>query len=310
MSYFIGIDGGGTKTHCVIADGNKAPLYECVGGPANFLMLGVETVSETIAQLIKECIEKLKINQNQIDSILVGVTGAGRRSDAELLEKGFAEYCRKANFYLKNFTVESDARIALEGAFSGREGCILIAGTGSILFGKDSKERIHRIGGFGRFLGDEGSGYMLGKMGLTAAAKNYDGRGEPTLLTTQLYNHFKISTPEDLISRIYRENFDIASFAPFVIQCAEQGDKTALSILHSNIDELVAHLRAIKKKIIVSRLQVAFIGGLIANDTYYSRLLKSKIQEQMKDVQISEPENNPAYGAVLMAASKNSHHHT
>lgn len=310
MSYFIGIDGGGTKTHCIIADKNKSPLYECWGGPANFLMLGTETVSATIVGLIKECIDRVKINQNQIDTVLAGVTGAGRRSDAEILEKGFAEYSANNNLHIKHFAVESDARIALEGAFSGREGCILIAGTGSILFGKDSKERIYRVGGFGRFIGDEGSGFMIGKMGLAAAAKHYDGRGEPTLLTNQLFTQFKISNPEDLINRIYRQNFDLASFAPVVIQCAEQGDKIAGEILQWNVNELLAHLRAIKKKIIAARLKVAFIGGLIANDTFFSRLLADKIREQLKDIEVTPAENQPAYGAVIMASAKNSHHHS
>lgn len=304
MTYFIGMDGGGTKTHCIIADKNKSPLYECWGGPSNFLMLGTEVVSETISGLIRECIEHLKINQNQIDSVLVGVTGAGRRSDAELLEKGFAEYTGKNNLHIKNFSVESDARIALEGAFSGREGCILIAGTGSILFGKDSKERIHRVGGFGRFIGDEGSGYMLGKMGLSAAAKHYDGRGEQTLLTNHLFTQFKISNPEDLINRIYRQNFDIASFAPVVIQCAEQGDKIATEILRWNINELGNHLKAIKRKIIAAKLKVSFIGGLIANDTHFSRLLREYVKENLRDIEIIEAENSPAYGAVLMASAK------
>ncbi len=81
---------------------------------------------------------------------------------------------------IKKFVVESDARVALEGAFSGNPGSILIAGTGSIMFGKDSKGNIHRVGGFGRILGDEGSGFHIARSGLTAVAKQFDGRGERT----------------------------------------------------------------------------------------------------------------------------------
>lgn len=304
MNYIIGIDGGGTKTHCVLASRDKSPVFECFGGPANFLMLGTETVSATILELIKQCIESQNIGYNQIDAVLVGATGAGRRSDAETLEKDFITYLQKQNLRVRNFSVESDARIALEGAFSGREGCILIAGTGSILFGKDNKDRIYRVGGFGRFLGDEGSGYMLGRRGLIAAAKNFDGRGPDTLLLNLLAQEFKITSPEDLITRIYRENFDIASFAPLVIKAAEQGDHQAVKILEEEIDELILHLRAIKKKIIVATLNVSFIGGLIANDTYYSRRFRQKISETMSDVRVIDAENSPAYGAVLMASKK------
>lgn len=304
MNYIIGIDGGGTKTHCVLATRDKAPLFECSGGPSNFLMLGTETVSATILDLIKQCTESQKIGFQQIDAVLLGTTGAGRRSDAEILERDFSSFLSKQNLRIRNFSVESDARIALEGAFSGREGCILIAGTGSILFGKDNKDRIYRVGGFGRFLGDEGSGYMLGRRGLIAAAKNFDGRGPETLLLNLLSQEFKITSPEDLITRIYRENFDIASFAPMVVKAAEQGDQQAVKILEEEIDELVLHIKAIKKKIIVATLQVSFIGGLIANDTYYSRRFRQKISETMHDVNVIDAENSPAYGAVLMAAKK------
>ncbi|GMU86593.1 MAG: N-acetylglucosamine kinase [Ignavibacteriales bacterium] len=304
MNYIIGIDGGGTKTHCVLATRDKAPLFECSGGPSNFLMLGTETVSATILDLIKQCTESQKIGFQMIDAVLLGTTGAGRRSDAEILERDFSSFLSKQNLRIRNFSVESDARIALEGAFSGREGCILIAGTGSILFGKDNKDRIYRVGGFGRFLGDEGSGYMLGRRGLIAAAKNFDGRGPETLLLNLLSQEFKITSPEDLITRIYRENFDIASFAPMVVKAAEQGDQQAVKILEEEIDELVLHIKAIKKKIIVATLQVSFIGGLIANDTYYSCRFRQKISETMHDVNVIDAENSPAYGAVLMAAKK------
>lgn len=304
MNYIIGIDGGGTKTHCVLAARDKSPVFECYGGPANFLMLGTETVSATLLELVQQCLDAQKIGFHQIDAMLLGATGAGRRSDAETLERDFLSFIQQKNIRIRNFSVESDARIALEGAFSGREGCILIAGTGSILFGKDNKDRIYRVGGFGRFIGDEGSGYMLGKRGLMAAAKNFDGRGPDTLLLNLLSQEFKISTPEDLITRIYRENFDIASFAPLVIKAAEQGDHQALKIVEEEIDELILHIKAIRKKIIVATLHVSFIGGLIANDTFYSRTFREKITKTMADVRVIDAENSPAYGAVLMAAKK------
>ena len=184
MKYLIGIDGGGTKTHCIITNLEGNCLYECFSSPSNFLILGTQKVSETILVLVDECKTKLKINYKDVECILIGTTGAGRRSDAERLENDFNNFVKSKNIEIKNFRVESDARIALEGAFSGKPGSILIAGTGSIMFGKDADGSIHRVGGFGRFIGDEGSGYSIGRKALTAIAKEFDGRGSKTILTS------------------------------------------------------------------------------------------------------------------------------
>ena len=301
MEYLIGIDGGGTKTKCVLADSNKKILHECSGGPSNFLILGTETVSETLFKLIEECKEKLQISYSEI-SVVLGTTGAGRRSDAETLEKAFANYCQSKSIQLKSFRVESDARIALEGAFSGNPGSILIAGTGSIMFGKDAKENIHRVGGFGRYIGDEGSGFAIGKKGLIAASRAFDGRGGKTTLLNLLAEKFKIDTPENLIIEVYRNNFDIASAAPLVFEAAEQNDPACLKIIEEETDELLLHLVTMHEKINETVLHVSFIGGLISSDNIYSRTLLKKIKDSPVDIHIKPADHPPAMGAVLMAA--------
>ncbi len=301
MKYLIGIDGGGTKTHCLTTDLNGNILYECFGSASNFLILGTEKVSQTILELIDECKNKLNISYDDISCVLLGTTGAGRRSDAERLQTNFNEFIKLKNISISSFRVESDARIALEGAFSGGPGSILIAGTGSIMFGKDAANNIHRVGGFGRFIGDEGSGYSLGRKALTAISKELDGRGNKTVLTNLLSDKFKIETPEKLIIEIYKNNFDIASAAPLVLQAAEMEDKIALKIIDEETDELLSHISTMAEKIDVPILNVAFIGGIISNDNLYSKTLKKKIAENLPAILIKQSENPPEVGAILMA---------
>ncbi len=301
MEYIIGMDGGGTKTHCLITDLDGKVLFECSGGASNFLVIGTEKVSETLFELIRNCKEQLNINFSEIKSILLGTTGAGRRNDAEKLENAFKEFSKKRGLNFDCFNVESDARIALEGAFSGQPGSILIAGTGSIMFGKDSEGKIHRVGGFGRFLGDEGSGYVIGKKGLAAVSKEFDGRGNHTNISNLVKEKFGIDTSEKLINEIYKNNFDIASAAPLVIEAGEQGDTIALKIIDEETDELIAHFLAMAKKLKQPVMNVAFIGGIITHENIYSRNLKKKVILRLPDVKIKEPDHSPAVGAVLMA---------
>lgn len=301
MKYLIGMDGGGTKTKCILTDLDLNPVFETTGGPSNFLMLGNEKVSETILELIKECIENQKISFDDIEAGVLGTTGGGRRSDAESLKNSIYEIAKTKSISLKRFRVESDARIALEGAFSGKPGSILIAGTGSIMFGKDAKGEIHRVGGFGRFLGDEGSGYRIGQRGLNAIAKDFDGRGNKTLMTQLVLDKFSINSPEDLITEIYRNNFDIASAAPIVIEAAEKNDKEAIRIIESESDEMILHIASMRDKLKEKVLFVSLIGSLLTKENYYSYLFKEKVVRKFTDVVIKDAENPPEFGAALLA---------
>jgi N-acetylglucosamine kinase-like BadF-type ATPase len=295
------MDGGGTKTKCVLTDLNLNPIYETTGSASNFLVIGADVVSETILNLIKECASSQKILIEDVEAFVLGTTGGGRRSDAELLEKQIFSDAKQKSIPINKFRVESDARIALEGAFSGKAGSILIAGTGSIMFGKDEAGEIHRVGGFGRYIGDEGSGYRIGRKGLNAAARFLDGRAKSTRIVDLLDQEFSISTAEQLITEVYRNNFNIASVAPLVFDAAESGDKTAQRILEDEADELLLHISAMKIKLSVDILKVSLIGSILTTANYFSYLFNEKVVRRHNDVKIMEAEHSPEYGAALMA---------
>lgn len=301
MKYLIGIDGGGTKTKCVVTDMAMAPVFECFGGPSNFLILGTEKVSETLLTLLEQSKAALNCEYSDFAAVVLGTTGAGRRNDAESLENAFIAYAAEKGITVNKFRVESDARIALEGAFSGNPGSILIAGTGSIMFGKDADGVIHRVGGFGRFIGDEGSGYTIGKLGLTAVSKQFDGRGNETLLTKLIADKFGITSPEILITEVYKNNFDIASAAPLVLEAAAQGDEACMSIVEAQTDELIAHLASMAKKINRPTVDVSFIGGIISNDHIFSQMFRKKIADKLPVINIKEQDYPPEMGAIVMA---------
>jgi N-acetylglucosamine kinase-like BadF-type ATPase len=300
--YVIGIDGGATKTTAVLADLNRNILAERTSGPANFLIIGTDKVAKTISDLILDLCNDAEVNIQNIEIVCMGLTGAGREEDAEKIKNAVLDYWQ--NNYsskIKNLIVTSDARIALEGAFSGRPGIILIAGTGSIIFGKDRSGTLYRVGGFGRYIGDEGGGYSIGRLGLQAVAKYFDGRGPETKLLQILQEKFGINSPEDLINKVYKENIDFASLAPFVIQCAEEGDEPCREILRKEAEELVLHIKAIKDKIRVRTVYISFLGGLLSAENYYSKLLRKIILQKIEGVNVILPEHPPAYGAVLLA---------
>jgi N-acetylglucosamine kinase-like BadF-type ATPase len=301
MNYLIGINAGGTKTECAIADLSGKILINVTGKSSNYLIAGANNTAANLLSLISKCLKKVNGNFSDVKQIVVGIAGAGRSKDAKELESSLNRFANSKKLKFSFVKVVSDALIALEAAFPDSTGCILIAGTGSIIFGKDKAGNLYRTGGFGRIIGDEGSGYSIGRKALQAVSKYLDGRAESSFLTKLVLKQMKINSSEELITKVYKENFEIASVAPIVISAAEKKDKTATGILDEHADELILHIKSMRGKMKVKKLNVAFSGGLIANKNFYSKLLAKKINSSLKSVKIIKPKLHPVEGAILIA---------
>ena len=302
--FVIGIDGGGTKTAALIADLKGNILAQHVGGPSNLQIMGVEKSTRVIMSLIQECCDSVGCSPKNILCTTVGLAGAGRPDDRKKIAEGIRHVISSKKVTLRKVRIESDARIALEGAFNGGAGIIVIAGTGSIAFGKDERGNIHRAGGWGRILGDEGSGYFIGKEGLKAVCQHLDGRSAPTLLSAMVARKFGLKTPADIIMAIYKNNFDLASLAPIVFKAAEKGDVPSTAIVERASVELAEQVRAIVVKFqngfpapARGRLPLSFVGGLIENETPLTRALRRQISKSITIVDIVPPFAPPAAGA-------------
>ncbi len=301
MKYLIVFDCGATKTDCALADINGNILYTTTGGAANFLVSGTEGTSGIIMSLLNDCIKKFNTDYSKIENIVIGAAGAGRKKDAEKLESSLLDIFSSDGIKIKSLKVVSDAQIALEGAFPNEAGCILIVGTGSIIYGKDENGNIYRAGGFGRLIGDEGSGFSIGRKGLQAVAKYYDDRGDETLIVKLIKEKYFIKTADELITKVYKEKFDIASIAEIVIIAAKNEDQIAHHILLEETDELIHHISTMMKKMDTIDLRVSFAGSLILNNNIYSDMLRDKINTSLPSVKIVAPKHSPIEGAILLA---------
>lgn len=296
MNYFIGIDGGGTKTKSILADDNLRILQTIEGDAANPLTAGFEKSAQTIIGLIKKISHKKKIA-----FITAGIAGTGRELHKKKLKQEIIKQAERQEIALNNFEIVTDAQAAIEGAFSGKAGIILIAGTGSILLGKDSEDNFFRVGGYGKLIGDEGSGYSIGRKGLSVATKAIDKRITNTILPGLIDKKFNACSRDELITKIYSDNFDIASAAPLVIEAARSGDKHALKILEEESAALIEHINAAIKLLKAKEINLCLSGGLLSNKNFYSTMLKNKIKNDFKSVRIKKAEHPPEYGAVLLA---------
>jgi N-acetylglucosamine kinase-like BadF-type ATPase len=210
---------------------------------------------------------------------------------------------RGQDFTLNDVVVTSDAELALEGAFNGDPGIVMIVGTGSIAIGKTSKGEIVRCGGWGIELDDEGSGAWIGREGLTAIVRALDGRGPKTILTdmfVEINPTINLKEPRTIVKAYAERAFEYHMLSPMVMKCAEKNDKVCLDIINRASKHLLEHLIAMKKYFKTKSINVALMGGIIDADTLLAKKLKAEIKKK-KIYKLVDANGSALAGATKLA---------
>ncbi|WP_062514331.1 N-acetylglucosamine kinase [Halobacillus sp. KGW1] len=311
MEYVIGIDGGGTKTACLFMEAGKttsSPDPMVVVGPGtNPHIIGFEKAWGRIQSLISEGMEQFSIDPQEVAGVGVGLAGVGRAEDKQqmkaIAKKKFSNQIFSENCHL---FIGSDSHAALRGALPPHEesGILVISGTGSSAIGIAPDHRLHRCGGWGHILGDEGSGYYISLKALSEVTKAADGRRGETILTELLLEKWQLDKPEQLIRFIHEgnrmEKQTIAGVAECVIAASETGDSTATRILHTAAEELLLHLYSIRRKGFNTIPAVVTAGSIFT----HSHVLKKYFIRQMEERGLGryvEAYGPPEFGAALLA---------
>jgi N-acetylglucosamine kinase-like BadF-type ATPase len=201
--------------------------------------------------------------------------------------------------------VETDSRAALEGAFAGGPGVVIIAGTGSIVTGKTERREVVTVGGWGRTLGDEGSGYYIGREALRHVTLMYDGRGEASKLKDLFTRKLNWKSRDDVITAVYQDKFELSKLAPLVMEAAADHDLVSQRLLQHAASLLADQARVIVMKMgILRKVGLVMCGGLIDHETVYGNTLHLKIMKMLPQVDVRPAMHSPAHGAVLMAVER------
>ena len=169
-------------------------------------------------------------------AICLGIAGVDRPDDSAVVRGIMRRIGFKARILVVN-----DALVALEAGAPGRAGVVIISGTGSIAYGRNDRNEGARVGGWGHVLGDEGSGYWIGRRALSAVVREVDGRGPRTALTADVLAHFGVPDAAGLVSIVYNRDVprqNVATLGPTVQRASERGDAVARQILERAGEEL------------------------------------------------------------------------
>ncbi len=301
LNIYLGVDGGGTKTQAVLMDEAKNVIGEGFAGASNPLRVGVETAVANISQAIVMASDAAHRSRGDIVAATFGLAGVRRLDLRQRIRERLAE-----KLEIKLVEVVTDAEIALFGTTLGGAGVVLIAGTGSICYGKNAAGETAIAGGWGPLAGDEGGGSSIARRGLQAIAKASDGRGRATKLSAAGVEYFRTSTPENLLVAIYSPQMDnakIAGFARFVVETARDGDQVALEILREAGLELglaagavIGKLRLKNKKVPIGQVGSIFRAGSLMTDS-----LLETVHRFAPKAYLAEPILQPASAAARMA---------
>jgi len=205
--------------------------------------------------------------------------------------------------------VVNDALIALVAGAGDAPGVVIIAGTGSIAYGRNREGEAARAGGWGHMIGDEGSGYWIGREALAAVMRAADERGPETRLTADILAHFGISD----VSRLPRIVYDreqprtaVAALGPLVQRVSEQGDAVATRILERAVDELVLAARSVTTRLEMRGEAFTFYlaGGMFRVVPRLAADLPPKLAEVAPRCQVERLDKEPAAGAVWLALAE------
>jgi glucosamine kinase len=240
VSYYLGIDGGGSKTTCVVGD-DSAVLATATAGPSNVVRVGESQARKSIHQCIRQACAAASISLAQVTKSCMGAAGAAQPEVVAVVRRILVEVL------LSPFEVVGDMQIALESAFGAGLGVIAIAGTGSICYGRDREGRIARAGGWGFAISDEGSAHWIGRAAISALLRAADEQGSPShdlresssALELGLGKAWNIKSLHELASAA---NFtpppDFALLFPAVLAAGDAGDELGRRILSSAGREL------------------------------------------------------------------------
>lgn len=302
----VGVDGGGSKTRAIVADERGTELARAEGAPsavrADDGRVGdaADRSAAAIAATVRDALAACGMSATRPHVLSVGVAGAGREGERQAVWRALSVLGIS-----DDVAVHADAAIALEDAFGDGAGVVLIAGTGSVAFGRGPTGTIARCGGWGPVFGDEGGGAWIGRRALGVVASAADGREPDTALVGAVVTAAQVERVEDLIAWAAAAGpAGLASLAPVVLQCAESGDLRANAVVSFAAEELVLHVRALSRTLYGDEratTPVALAGGLLTKGSALRGRVEHRLKSAVPGAQLNPNDVDPARGAVRSA---------
>ena len=306
VKIFAGIDGGGTRTRLALVRENGELLGYAAGGSCSFTDHGTDHARKELSNLWRTAWEAAGMEPRAASSLFLGLGSILSPEDARINRDLAAKIGLAAP---DSIFAENDVWNAHAGGLLGRHGILLISGTGSACFGRNSQNHTWRAGGWGHLLNDVGSAHALGHAAMVAATRDADRRGPATALTPLVCQTFGLTDLKELFRKVHHDGVsraEVAALAPKVVALAGKGDVTAGLILAAESTGLVEMVTTVARELKLEAPALALTGGLITNAAIYRRMFLERLTRMLPKFQLVEENLTPVFGAVLLACERNS----
>ena len=309
MAYFLGIDGGATKSHIVLTNGTGRLVGEGQSGPSNYHIVGVELAASNLSAAISQALARSAVSPTEVKAACAGMAGFDGSSDENNMHQ-ILTTALKASGLQCRWRSLNDSVVAWAGAFHGEPGALIASGSGAVAFAVGDNGRSARADGLGHWLGDAGSGYDIGRRGLRAALAALDLRGPETRLT----EHFRaiagnsqqewIGWIAGLDSSISHAHEQFRSFAPYVFEAAASHDAIARTILHGAGAALATTAAAVLRKVgLLTEPQVATAGSVLEQPSSLRQAFSEALNADLPGCRFVPARSGPSRGAALLASN-------
>lgn len=298
--YFLGIDGGGTKTTGVLSDLDGNEIRAKKGKPGNPAVLGKESFSRNIEQLLQDLLQNLPAPG--VKGTTIGLAGAGREAEKRMAKEVLSE------IGLGNCTILTDVELLYYSVHRAEPGIVISSGTGSVCMVQDEEGHLRQLGGWGYLLGDEGSGFDIGRMAIRNALTEAERGEKVSPLTAELLGFYQVKQASELITRVHAsanpQNL-VASCAQLVCGQCNAGEVNALLIIESAAQALIQQaISAIEHLPGGSDCKIALTGGLLRHGSPIRKQFLNQAHHFGLKFNLVEPSVQPAAGAVIHAINR------
>lgn len=301
--YYLGIDGGGTKTQAVIIDADGYLRGIGTGGSSNFGTIGLEQATLNIRDTVASAALEAAVTPQSFEAAFLGIAGVVSQQDRDTVR----QMAQQLNLAPEGMIgADHDCRVALAGGLAGQPGIVQILGTGASCFGLNSAGKRWMAGGWGHLIADEGSGYWLGVQAMKAATEAYDTRGRATLLHERVLAALKIEYIGQIMQRVYSDELsvsDIAGLGRLVIDAAQQGDPVAIDIISNGMNEVARCVEAVTRYLDFQddEQRLVTIGGIFQAGQVILEPFSTAIHQVLPNCKIEESQFVASIGAGLLA---------
>jgi len=307
MAYYLGIDGGGTKTRCVLGD-EMTVLATAMSGGSNIVRLGETQTREALHTAIRQVCTTANISPAQISAVCIGAAGADRPEIVAKIRAILAELI--AETARPKIEVVGDMAIALEAACGAGPGVIAIAGTGSIAYGRDATGHTARAGGWGFAVSDEGSGHWIGRRAVSAILSAHD-QGLETTLSAMVLQAWKLNTLDELVQQANSTPApDFPRLFPIVLRAADEGDSAARDLLNEAGEKLAKLVAMVIGRLApnisaamlpLATLPVAMTGSVFRQSPDVRQVFYNTLQTRFPGAEVRQDIVDPIEGALARA---------